>query len=139
RSHAVARSSSRSRGVTIVPFYEYIKRYRVSSRTFESFEEFLIGCMQKLKGQRRGHFVLKTPTSPPVFVRAPRVETPFVSLRRVSEALDRVFARPAYATPVQIESEELARRQRFIAIPEQRRIGVAHAAKRISYRRKKND
>lgn len=107
-----------SSGVSLQPFYEYLKRYVVSSRTFWSFEEFLLTCMQRLKGQPLGHFVLKTPTGKPVFLRAPYVRTPLVSRRRLEPVLSRVFARPCYATPLQIEAEVLDRRRLFEAEPE---------------------
>jgi len=132
-----AQTGTASLALSVVPFYEYIKRYRVSSRTFESFDEFLIGCMQKLKRQTTGHFVLKTPTSPTVFVRSPFVRTPFVPTRRLASTLARVFARPCYATPLQIEHEESARQAQLLLPGPQAETSRAHAAKIVRYKRNK--
>jgi hypothetical protein len=46
---------------TMTPFYEYLIRERVSSRTFESFDEFLLQRIQDLWGCTRGWFWIKPP------------------------------------------------------------------------------
>lgn len=132
------RGTSRSRTVALTPFYEYLKRYRVSSRTFWTFEEFIVRSMQRLQRQSKAHFVLKKPAASPIFVCAADVRTPFVPQRLLAPALQRICSRPIYATPLQIEHEEAQRRRALVRIPDGRTIEVKpHAGKLISYKRNK--
>ena len=75
---------------SIVPFFEYIKRWVVSSRTFQSLEEFLTVALQAVKAQPRGHFVIKVPGEKAVFVRARFIRKPWVSQAFCARALERI-------------------------------------------------
>jgi hypothetical protein len=80
------------------PFYEYKKTRRVSSRTFETEQEFLTRCIQKMKALPVGQFMLKLPQKPALFVQAPYVPDPWITERRKQANLTRVFAQPCYET-----------------------------------------
>jgi hypothetical protein len=99
---------SRGWGITVAahPFYEYIKRHPIISRTFWTFEEFLIRCTQVIHAMPKQVFVLKTGGRRALFLRAPRMERPFVREVVVQAALERVYAQPCYATTAQIEAQE---------------------------------
>ncbi len=79
-----------------VPFYEYRKRRNVSARTFETEQEYLTKCLQTAKAQPVGHFILKLPKQPALFVRGPHVREPWISERQRKANLDRVYAQPCY-------------------------------------------
>lgn len=79
-----------------VPFYEYRKSRRVSSREFVSEEEFLTTHLQKIKAQPQAHFVLKTDGHPAIFCTAPFVGDPKISERRRDGALTQLFSKPMY-------------------------------------------
>ena len=118
-------STGRSRGlalsVTSVPFYKYKKRQVVSARTFLSEAEFLTLSLQKLRLQPRGHFALKVPGKPVVFLRAPLVKEPWLSVSARDRALAQVFSQPCYSSPQEIAQEETERRDRLMATPFARR------------------
>src|SRR5262249_22805842 len=80
-----------------VPFYEYKKERRVSSRTFESEQEFLTKMLQKVKGQPQAHAFVKVPDKPGRFVRLPRVRTPWISASTRAAGHERVFSQPFYS------------------------------------------
>jgi len=86
------------------PFYEYIKRRPVTSRTFWTFEEFLIRCTQVLHAMPKMIFVLKMGGRRAVFLRAPRMDAPVVRQSVREAALERVYAQPCYASAAQIEA-----------------------------------
>jgi hypothetical protein len=88
-----------SMNVANVPFYEYKKRRNVSSRTFETEQEYLTNCLQRAKAQPVGHFLLKLPKQRARFVRAPFVPDPRITERRKSANLARVYAQPCYLDP----------------------------------------
>jgi hypothetical protein len=104
RSESESKSRSRGQGAswsqTINPFHEYKKRRVVSSRTFLSQEEFFALKVQRLKQQRTAEFVLKRPTRPAQFVRAPRIQPPMLTDRRRQRGLARVFSAPYYTPRV---------------------------------------
>jgi hypothetical protein len=137
-TRGTARGSGWSFGVTATPFYEYKKRRRVSSRTFETYDEFIVRAMQRLQAQPTGHFVLKTPTSSPVFVRAPFVRTPFLPPAVIRSAVELMYARPCYGKPADIAEEE-ARRQAELARPADRLLLTHRSDEQapVSYKRKK--
>jgi hypothetical protein len=116
-----ARSTGQSIGLaktrTVVPFYIYKKRQIISSRTFLSEAEFLTLALQKLRLQPRGHFALKVPGKPVVFLRARRVNEPWLSERARDRALEQVFSQSYYSSPEQIAEEENARRKLFLVAP----------------------
>src|SRR5229473_1928623 len=86
-----------SESTSDVPFYEYEKLWRVSSRTFESEQEFLTTNLQKIKSQPQAHVFLKVPGEAGRFLALPRVKTPWISARARAAGLERVFAEPYYA------------------------------------------
>lgn len=89
-------NSGESDSVSRTPFYEYMKEYRVSSRTFESEQEFLTSRLQKIKGQPQAHAFLKVPGVPGRFLALPWVRTPWISGRAREVGLQRVFDQPFY-------------------------------------------
>jgi hypothetical protein len=78
------------------PFYEYKKTRRVSSRTFETEQEFLTKCIQRMKALPVGHFLLKLPQQKAIYVEAPFVADPWITERRKQANLARVLAQPCY-------------------------------------------
>jgi type IV secretory system conjugative DNA transfer VirD4/TraG family protein len=80
-----------------VPFYEYKKLWRVSSRTFESEQEFLTTNLQKIKSQQQAQVFLKVPGKAGCFLALPWVRTPLISARARSAGLEKVFDQPYYA------------------------------------------
>lgn len=89
-------SGSWNRSTSRVPHYEYLKHRVVSSRTFETEQEFLTKCLQKTKAQAVGHFLLKLPKRQALFLRAPFVRDPWVTERQRTANLERVYAQPCY-------------------------------------------
>ena len=79
--------------VSRAPFYEYLKRWIVSSRTFQTLDEFLTISLQTIKAQPCGHFVVKVPEHKAIFVRAHFVRVPWVSNAVRTRALQRVHER----------------------------------------------
>lgn len=79
--------------VTQTPYTAYKKRRIVSSRTYLSQDEFLTLCLQKMKAQPRGHFVIKVPNHKAVFVRAHFVREPWVPDGVRQRALQRMHNR----------------------------------------------
>jgi len=129
RSTSQSRSTTLSRGVTpsvneqeswsesetIQPHYEYQKSRNVSSRTFLSEQEFLTLGIQKIKAQPTGHFLIKVPTKPAVFVRAPWVTPPRITRGILNRAHQRIYEdHPYYSKPEEIETEEHERTQRLL-------------------------
>ena len=111
RSTTSADSRQRGRGVSIteVPFYEYIKRRVVTSRTYWTAEEFFRSWKQLVLMQPVGHFVLKVPSKPAVFVRAPSVIPPFVAGKYLARMWQLIFAKPFYLTAGLAETAALPR------------------------------
>ena len=95
-----------TKSITIQPWYAYKKRRVVSSRTFLSKEEQLTLALQKIKAQGTGHFVLKTPNHPAVFMRAPYVPEPRISTRALEAARQRIFSQPCYVKREEVEVQE---------------------------------
>ena len=89
-------NGSFNRSTSRVPFYEYVKRRIVSSRTFETEQEFLTKCLQKVKALQVGHYLLKLPKRPVLFLRAPFVREPQITERRRAANLDRVYDQACY-------------------------------------------
>lgn len=90
-------NSSESDSVSESPFYEYEKEWRVSSRTFETEQEFLTCRLQKIKCQPQAHVFLKVPSTPGRFLALPWVRTPWISSRAREIGLQRVFDQPFYS------------------------------------------
>lgn len=105
-------STSRS----TVPFYEYRKRRVVSSRTFVSWEEFLLERMQELQRLPRGTFLVKGPEESGQLLRAPFVadRKPLRSQRIRAEA--HIYAKPIYSTAAEVDAEEQVRRRRLATL-----------------------
>lgn len=137
------RSGSSQRGGTITrtltPFQAVRKRRNVSSRTFLSLEEFLVGCLQRTRAQTKGHCVIKVPTAPAVFLRLPYVKTPWISRAALAQARERIFSRPFYTRLV--EGEPARRPQVEVLAPAPRYLITekAHAAKVVRYKRNKGN
>lgn len=93
-SASVNRNQSESK--SLVPFYEYKKTETVTSRTFETEQEFLTKCLQKAKAQPVGHYLLKLPKRPALFIRGPFVHDPQITTARRAANLARVHAQPCY-------------------------------------------
>jgi hypothetical protein len=129
-----AQGTSRSAGgnvnagisLTLTPFYEYRKRRVVSSREFWKLDEFLIKPLQRLHTLPRGCFALKVPGVPALFLRAPRIEEPWLTVSKRAEALAQVFSQPFYAAPDEIAKEEATRNERF-ALARRRRASTIKA------------
>lgn len=90
-------SSGESDSVSRAPFYEYKEEWRVSSRTFETEQEFLTGRVQKTKAQLQAHVFLKVPSTPGRFLALPWVRTPRISTRMRAAGLKRVFDQSFYS------------------------------------------
>ena len=96
-----SRSRAVSPGVTgslsIAPFYEYLKRRNISSRTFISPEEFFMMAIQKIKGQPDAHFVVKVPNHSAIFCKAPFVSNPKISCASRAETMEKIFSQDIYS------------------------------------------
>jgi hypothetical protein len=114
-AHAVqeTRSKSASAGASEstsrVPFYEYEKQWRPSSRTFESEAEFLTKKLQRIKGLPQAHAFVKVPGKTGRFLRLPRVRTPWLPERTRNAGYARIFDRSFYFKPGEpVIAEDLA-------------------------------
>jgi hypothetical protein len=87
---SVAKGLTQSHSISEAPFYEYIKRWIVSSRTFQTIDEFLTLALQAVKAQPKGHFVIKVPSRKALFVRACFVREPWIPNALRSRALERI-------------------------------------------------
>jgi hypothetical protein len=96
RTPSISEEESVSQSTTTSPFYAYQKRHVVSSRTFLTKEEFLTLGLQRIKGQPRGHFLIKVPGKRAVFVRAPFIKEPRITAQQLAQARERIFAQPYY-------------------------------------------
>ena len=105
---SVGLNGSWNQSRTRTPFYEYIKRWVVSSRTFQTLEEFLTLALQTIKAQPRGHFVLKVPDHKAVFVRAHFVREPWISNALRTRALERIYRSLAPPEPPEKHIEPAA-------------------------------
>jgi Helicase HerA, central domain len=103
-SHAVSRGRtpswsaevSHSESMTIVPFHELCKRWRVASREFLSLQDFLTTKLIKLKSQPRAHWAVQTPQGRVVFFRALFVKPLVGGKERLAEFRAKVFSKPWY-------------------------------------------
>src|SRR5713101_85036 len=89
-----------SESTSDVPFYDYRKLWRVSSRTFESEQEYLTVNLQQIKSQPQAHVFLKVPGTAGCFLKLPRVKTPRISARARAAGLEKVFDKPYYARQI---------------------------------------
>ncbi|HEV8700947.1 MAG TPA: hypothetical protein VGV60_06710 [Candidatus Polarisedimenticolia bacterium] len=105
-SESEAESTSSGSAFSIIPWNACIKRLRVASRTFWTEAEYLTEQLKKIKGLPKAHFLLKTPSSPAVVVRAPYVPTPVIGKIRRQQALALVYAQPFYARRDEISADE---------------------------------
>lgn len=108
---------SESVSVTYSPFMTYRVSERVSSRTFLGLDEQRLGWMQRLAAQPTGHFVLKCPDSPAVFLRAAYVGDPIVNARLLARARERFLALPYVAPVAVVDQEDRVRRDALLARP----------------------
>jgi hypothetical protein len=91
------------------PWMSY-RKSRVPT-AFWSFDESLLAFIQKVRRNPVGCFVVKVPTKPAVFVRAPYVKSPVLGARRLASALEQMRALPCYSHADQIAEEAARRRQ----------------------------
>jgi len=96
-----------SRSATETPFYEYDEIERVSSRTYQSEQEFVTGYIQDMKRQPVGHVFVKVPGQPGRFLRLPWVSTPWISGKTRKAAMARVYSLPCYSRPEEPEESRL--------------------------------
>ena len=99
------------------PFTAYRTRRVVTSRTFMSEDQQLTEFLQKVKAQPVGHFVVKVPDKPAVFVRAPLVKMPTLTSRGARAAREKILSQPYYSRPEEIAAEEEARAARLLPAP----------------------
>jgi len=97
------KSESNSFTRSTVPFYEYKKSRVVSSRTFESLEEFLVVRLQQLKDPPTGHFAIKAPGESARFLRAPWARPAWLDQVKRSAVLDQLYRAPEYFRPRELE------------------------------------
>ncbi len=115
RTRGGARSTTRSESRSLVPFYAYKKRRVVSTRTFMPPDEQFFQKLQEVQALPPAHYVLKAGNNPAVFLRAPFVETPRISRRRLTEGLERVHSKPYYGRAEEIDEEERERLERLLS------------------------
>jgi hypothetical protein len=89
-------SDAHTTGESIAPFYEYRKRRNVTSRTYVSFEEFIITQLQRLKGMLKTHFAIKIPHHSLVFLQAPYATPLALAPGRLEECFKKITSKPYY-------------------------------------------
>jgi len=114
---SVSEGESWTESETAQPYTSYIKHRVVTSRTFLPEEEQVTLVAQKIYNLPKGHFVLKLPTKPAIFVRAPIVPNPQLTDEEREAALGRIYAQPIYTPVMEIEAEERERIQQITAVP----------------------
>jgi hypothetical protein len=122
-AEATGESETKSISRTRVPFYENIKRRKVTSRTFESEQEFLTKALQKLHMQPLGCCAMKVPLQPIRFIRTPWIDEPWLEAADRDQALRVMYAQPFYSTREQVDAEEAERLSKIpiVAQPKVRR------------------
>jgi hypothetical protein len=98
-------TGARSNSTSHVPFYEYEKENRVSSRTFQCEQEFLTECVQKMMGQPKAHSFVKVPGKRGRFLILPWVRTPWISQRTREAGVKRLFDQRFYFHPNEFREE----------------------------------
>src|SRR5262249_17935298 len=106
-AHSLNVSKGMSRSTADNPFYEFEEIERVSSRTFESEQEYLTDFVKRLMGQSRGHAFLKVPGKPGRFLRLPWVKEPWISEKTRNAAMERVYSLPYYSRSSDLSEERL--------------------------------
>lgn len=105
---------SENQTVTEVPFYEYKKRWRVSSREFLSLDEFLTTKLIKLKTQQLARFAIKTPEGKAVFFKAAWVKPLMWQIKeRLNKFREKIFSKPYYVFPEEIDRQLEERSKKF--------------------------
>jgi hypothetical protein len=89
---------------TRVPFYEYIKRRKVSSREFQTVEEQLFEKKKILKSLEKRHYIIKNanPKSPATLLKTTTIEECKISKERLNTCRQTIFTSNAYYS---VESE----------------------------------
>lgn len=115
RSTAVSNGTARQRGggVTVhtAPWLSYRKRRLPTA--FWSFDEYLLTRIQEIRRQDPGFFVVKVPTKPAAFVRAPYVKAPWVSDTSRTRAVARMHELPCYGRADQVSAEAALRLEKL--------------------------
>jgi hypothetical protein len=97
--------------VTLSPFYDYV-REEIEVPTFLTPEEQRLLEMQKLYQPKKQHMVVIAPDNPDCLVRAPDVDDPVITKRRLAAGLESVHTQlQCYITLDQLGAEN-ARRER---------------------------
>jgi hypothetical protein len=96
RTPSWSEEESESISETVSPFHEYHREDIVSSRTYLTPEEQTLLGIQILKAIPKAHFALKTPENSACLIQAPWVDEPWISKRKLTESLARVYAEPGY-------------------------------------------
>jgi hypothetical protein len=97
--------------VQTAPWMSHRKR-RVPT-AFWSFDESLLAFIQKIRRQGVGFFVVKVPTKPAAFVRAPYVKVPWVSAAARTRALETMRMLPYYARPETVPEQAASRLEKL--------------------------
>jgi hypothetical protein len=87
---------SHGESVTIIPFHELRKRWRVASREFLSLADFLTTKLIKLKSQARAFWAVQGPGDRTVFFKAVFVHPLPGGRERLAAFRQRVFGQPCY-------------------------------------------
>jgi hypothetical protein len=87
---------SESESITVVPFHELRKRWRVASREFLSLQDFLTTKLIRLKRQPKAHWAVQTPQGSVVFFRALFVKPLIGGKERLAAFRGKVFSKPWY-------------------------------------------
>jgi hypothetical protein len=90
------KGTSWQEGSTVVPFYEYERRMRVTSRQFLTLQEFLAEKLNKLKSQPTGHWAISPPEGKTIFFRAARVRPLLKRGSQLTDFREKVFNNAAY-------------------------------------------
>jgi hypothetical protein len=112
-AHSRGNATQQGAGLAVqtAPWMAYRKR-RVPT-AFWSFDESLLAFAQKIRRQGVGFFVVKVPTKPAAFVRAPYVKVPWVSSASRTRALETMRMLPYYARPETLAEETAAHVEKF--------------------------
>ncbi len=105
-SRSAGQTVGKTTSKALTPWYEYRKRWVVSSRQFLTKDEQMTLALQQVKAQPKAHFLLDVPDHQAVFMRAPYVKTPWITARRRREGLERIYSQACYSTPQEIAKEE---------------------------------
>ena len=93
---SVSAGNSAGTSLTIAPFHELKKRWRVASREFLSLQDFLTTKLIKLKQQPKAHWAIQPPEGKTVFFKAFFVKALPRGLARLNDFRKRVLSKACY-------------------------------------------